>query len=97
MIKIISYITNHIKIQDIIIGSYTSGSYADYLMLKESYRNKNRPKKDKKSKFKQMLFNTKFLQNMLEKYGELHCEYCGKPDLILYHHSIRLHSQIEFH
>jgi len=32
-------------------------------------------------KFKQLQFNTQFLEYILKKYGELHCEFCGKPDL----------------
>ena len=39
----------------------------------------------KVNKFKQMLFNTKFIQHMIKTHGELHCEYCGKPNLRLYH------------
>lgn len=35
-------------------------------------------------KFIQLTFNTKFLENMQEKHGELHCEYCGKRHLRIY-------------
>ena len=34
--------------------------------------------------FKQMLYNTKFLQHVLKQHGELHCEYCGKENLVIY-------------
>lgn len=35
-------------------------------------------------RFKQLHFNTQFLEYILAKYGELHCEYCGKPHLKIY-------------
>lgn len=38
----------------------------------------------KNGKWEQLEFNTGFLKMMLEKHGELHCEYCGKPNLIIY-------------
>ena len=82
--KIVTKLTNHVKVQHVILSTPTSGSYADYQLLKESYKGEN-PTPKKASKFKQMLFNTKFLQFMIKEYGELHCEYCGKKDLVLYH------------
>ena len=85
--RIVTKITNHVKVQYVIHGSPTPGTFGDYLLLKDSYRDDDPiPRKPKKAeKFKQMLFNTKFLQDMLKKYGELHCEYCGKKNLRLYH------------
>lgn len=85
--KIVTKLTTHVKVQHVIIGTPTSGSYADYLLLKDGYRDIDPvPKSTKKAgKFKQMLFNTKFLQHMIKEHGELHCEYCGKKDLVLYH------------
>ncbi len=44
--------------------------------------------------FKQMLFNTQFLEYMLEKYGELHCEYCGEPNLKIVPHNQQHRSKI---
>jgi 5-methylcytosine-specific restriction endonuclease McrA len=85
--KIVRKITNHVKVQDIIFGQPLQGTYADYLLLIDSYKEIDpMPKNPKKAdKFKQMLFNTKFLQYMLKTHGELHCEYCGKKELRLYH------------
>lgn len=84
--KIVTKLTNHVIVQHVIIGTPTSGSYADYLLLKETYQENYSTIGNKiNGNFKQMLFNTKFLQDMVVKYGELHCEYCGKKDLILYH------------
>ena len=84
---IITKITNHVKVLHTIIGTPRSGSYADYRLLKDSYREDDPvPKSTKKGdKFKQMLFNTKFLQHMIKTHGELHCEYCGQESLKLYH------------
>jgi 5-methylcytosine-specific restriction endonuclease McrA len=85
--KIVTKLTNHVKIQHVILNTPTSGSYADYLLLKETYENKGPVTKSTKkaNNFKQMLYNTKFLQYMIKEYGELHCEYCGKKGLVLYH------------
>lgn len=85
--KVVIKLTNHVKVQHIIIGTHRPGGLADYIMLKNYYREKDPvPKNTKKAgKFKQMLFNTKFLQFMIKEYGELHCEYCGKKNLRLYH------------
>jgi 5-methylcytosine-specific restriction endonuclease McrA len=85
--KIVTRITTHVKVQHVIVGTHTSGSYADYLLLKETYKEKDPvPKKPKKvGRFKQMLFNTKFLQFMIKEHTDLHCEYCGKENLKLYH------------
>ncbi len=44
--------------------------------------------------FKQMLYNTKFLQHVLKEHGELHCEYCGEENLRLYHWK---HDKIKSH
>jgi 5-methylcytosine-specific restriction endonuclease McrA len=85
MKRIVTKITNHVKVQYIIHGTPTSGTFGDYVLLKDSYREPKQKKSKKSEKFKQMLFNTKFLQHMRKKYGELHCEYCGKQNLKLYH------------
>lgn len=47
--------------------------------------NKN-PKwaKYNKSRWSQLKFNTEFLKKMELEYGELRCEYCGKPNLKVY-------------
>lgn len=84
-IKIVNKLTTHVKVQDIILGPVTSGGYADYLLLKNGYKNGDNFKKPKNNGFKQMLFNTKFLQHISLTHGELHCEYCGLENLRLYH------------
>ena len=40
--------------------------------------------KKKKDQWEQLKFNSQFLKESLEKNWELHCEYCGKDDLIIY-------------
>ena len=70
---------------NVIRGKVLPGSAADYLMLLrriapmtdeyviERYKNGE-----------QLVFNTKFIQSIKERYNELHCEFCGK-DLVLYY------------
>ena len=48
----------------------------EHLKLQDAAWIKNSP-----NKFRQLEFNTKFLTDMLEKHGELHCEYCGLEGL----------------
>jgi 5-methylcytosine-specific restriction endonuclease McrA len=35
-------------------------------------------------RWSQLQFNLKFLREQKLKYGDIHCEYCGKKDLIIY-------------
>lgn len=71
---------------NVIRGKVLKGSPADYLMLIrklipmtdeyviERYKNG-----------KQLVFNTKFLQEIKDQHGELHCELCGEKDLVLFY------------
>jgi 5-methylcytosine-specific restriction endonuclease McrA len=47
---------------------------------------KNEPfwAKKNEDRWLQLKFNIDFLKKAKLKYGELHCEYCGKKDLIVY-------------
>lgn len=56
-------------------------SHANYLLLKNDLLSQQVLGI---KKFKQITFNTEFLYGILNEYNELHCEYCGKPDLIIY-------------
>ena len=38
----------------------------------------------KVEQWEQLKFNLSFLKETLKENGELHCEYCGKKDLIIY-------------
>ena len=89
MEKIISYINKEVVVFHTIASPPTPGTYADYILLKNEYRKLdpgsvfgNSPKGIEK--LKQLLFNTAFLEEMLELYGKLHCVYCGEQDLIIY-------------
>ncbi len=72
---------------------YGSTPYGNYLLLKEKYKTKDTDYllaefygvKICANKFKQLLFNTNFLFNLLFKHGSLTCVYCGKPNLVIYH------------
>ena len=84
--RILEKLTTHVKVETIVLGETTPGTPGDYQLLKQSYNTDINKKPNKKnSNFKQLIFNTKFIQHMEKKHGELHCEYCGKPNLRLYH------------
>lgn len=91
MEKVISYITKEAVVFHT-IASFPpkSGSYADYILLKQEYRKLDpssvfgdNPKAVEK--LKQLLFNTEFLEEMKAAYGTLHCVYCGEQDLQIYY------------
>ena len=76
---------NHRDAIHTIYGRVNPGSAADYLMLKkrflkmdEDWMVRNFKKGD------QLLFNTKFIQEIKDTHEELHCEICGKENLKLY-------------
>jgi len=56
--------------------------YASYILLKDDLLTE---KILGTKKYKHLVHNTEFLYKMLTKHGELHCEFCGKPDLRVYH------------
>lgn len=87
MRKVTEYRTRRIVIQHLIYGTPRSGSYADYVLLKQVYLrlDPNVGMTKKKRKFEQLLFNTEFIEGVQRKHGELHCEYCGKKNLVLYY------------
>lgn len=74
-------------VQHVIHGTPKSGTYADFMLLSQEYRRLDPPPNvvKKRERFKQLIFNTNFLKAILKEYGELHCEYCGYPDLKIYH------------
>ena len=68
-----------------IYGAPTSGTYADYWMLKDYYRQQDEEWMDAYAeKWTVLKFNTAFLKAMKTLHGELHCEFCGKKHLIIY-------------
>ena len=58
----------------------TPGTLGSHQLLLESYRLLERS-----IKFEQLLFNTYFLRKMKSKHKSLHCVYCGKKNLRIYH------------
>ena len=69
-----------------IYGKVLRGSAADYLMLKQKYLKMDDGWMLKHfKKGKQLLFNTKFIEEIQENYKELHCELCGKENLKLFY------------
>lgn len=64
---------------NLIIGTPTSGTFGDYLLLKEHYK-----KLDKEHDWRyKVAFNIKFLRGQKLKYKVLTCAYCGKTELII--------------
>lgn len=59
-------------------------SYASYLLMKrELWMAAGNWHLSDPEGWEQLQFNQKFLRDVLEKHGELHCEYCGEPNLVL--------------
>lgn len=62
----------------------TPGTWGSHQLLLDQYREcdcswTNTPQ------YEQMIFNENWLRSIEAKYGELHCEYCGKPNLKIIH------------
>ena len=76
----------HVGMSHEIRGKVIKGSLAEYLMLKQKCTRMDDSWMLAKFKNgKQLLFNTKFVQNILDTYKELHCEICGKEELRLFY------------
>ena len=73
-------------VQSVVSEDPTPGTWGSHQLLLAQYREldeewlANMPA----NKLKQVFFNIKFLRAILYRHGELHCEYCGKPNLILF-------------
>lgn len=66
-----------LKMIDVIYGNPTSGTYGDYLLLKEYYRLHDN-EDDWRTK---VLFSIKYLRKQKQISGDLMCAYCGKEHL----------------
>lgn len=67
------------------------GTYGNLLLLKEEYKLLDETWLiENPSKFARMKFNEALLDEILEREGELHCEYCGRPDLEVCHWPSRI-------
>jgi hypothetical protein len=83
------------RIQITVNEDPTPGTWGDYLLMKKDLEKQELEALEvlgpddaelmKRPHFRQMLFNYEWLKGMLEKHGELHCEYCGKQHLKLTH------------
>lgn len=91
MIRIVKYKTKFITETYTVIENPLPGTRANLLLLKQQYRMLDDTpfflgKSNKhKERYDQMMFNTEFLEEMLAKHGELHCEYCNKQNLVIIH------------
>ena len=79
MQKIIWRKRGNLTIQSMVEDDPTPGTLGSHKLLLESYiwlEKTGNP---------QMLFNTYFLRRMLSTYKKLHCVYCGRRSLKIYH------------
>jgi 5-methylcytosine-specific restriction endonuclease McrA len=58
----------------------TLGTLGSHQLLLEQYR-----LLEKSPRFEQLLFNSYFLRKMKSTYKKLHCVYCGRKNLRIYH------------
>lgn len=78
--------------QFVICDNPTPGSFGDYILMKNDLAEQDENAAPGK-RIKQLKFNTKFLEKILKKFGELHCEYCGRPGLVLYYWFVKIKPQ----
>ena len=71
---------NGVTIRHIVEDEPTPGTLGSHQLLLEQYRLLERS-----PHFEQLLFNTYFLRKMKGRYKTLHCVYCGKKNLKIYH------------
>jgi 5-methylcytosine-specific restriction endonuclease McrA len=73
------------KVTRTIYGIPTSGTLGDFWLLKDEYRRLDPTWIDKKpEQWRSLTFHDQFMNYMLRHFGELHCEYCGKPNLRIF-------------
>lgn len=71
---------NDVTIRITVEDNPTPGTLGSHELLLDEYR-----LLQKSLRFKQLLFNSYFLRKMKSLYGSLHCVYCGKKNLRIYH------------
>ena len=92
MIEIVKSKNKQVRVSVKVCSDASLGSWGSHQLLLDQYRLEEdkelEPKwattKKGKTVYDQMVFNTKWLESILAKYGELHCEYCGKANLVIY-------------
>ena len=83
MIVIVKDKTKISKVTIRVCENATPGSWGSHQLLLDEYKNMDdcwtkKPNGTFTAQFEQMTYNTNWLKYMNKKYGELHCEYCGK-------------------
>ena len=68
-----------------IYGEPSPGTLGDFWLLKEEY-NRLDPSwiNRKQEQWRRLVFNDQFMHYMHDHFKELHCEYCGKPNLKIF-------------
>lgn len=77
---IIKYKRGNVTVRYTVEDDPTPGTLGSHQLLLEQYYIL-----EKSPKSEQLLFNTYFLRKMKSKYKKLHCVYCGRKNLRLYH------------
>jgi len=75
---------NNITYKRTILGKTSPGSIGNYWLLVEEYKKMDytcRPQKTEK--WRRVNYNEQFSIFMFNSFKELHCEYCGKENLII--------------
>jgi len=76
------------KISNIILtihGTPSPGTLGDYWLLKDEYKRMDPTWiSEHPDQWKRLNFNDQFMNYMLDQFGELHCEYCSKPNLKIF-------------
>lgn len=74
-----------VKVTRTIYGEPSPGTLGDYWLLQDEYRRLDPTWIDKKpAQWRSLVFHDQFMNYMLQQFGELHCEYCGRPDLKIF-------------
>lgn len=85
MIKILKKLSgaNKISVSVTVNEDASPGTWGNLQLLNDYYRSLDDGWMST-DRYKQLEFNTAFLEETLKEFGELHCEYCGKPHLKIY-------------
>ena len=88
MIEILKKKSKYSRISIKVCENATPGTWGSHQLLLDQYKEEDcswiGTPSNPNPAYLQMKFNTEWLESILAKYGELHCEYCGKSELKIY-------------
>ena len=85
MIKINVYNSKRVSRNIFVEDNPFHGTLGNLILLKEQYKLLDETWGIDETNYEKVKLHTEFLNEMLAKYGELHCEYCGKQNLKIFH------------